>query len=157
LLNKSEQKNIKIVLDTNIWISFLIGKKLSSLVTAIAESAVEIFLSDKLLNEITKVLKYPRLEHRVSEAKLHKLFKIFKNEIKKIQPACSISDCRDAKDNFLLELAVSANADYLVTGDSDLLVLNPYRGIKIIKAHELERILIQPSDNKKMESENTHN
>jgi hypothetical protein len=66
---------------------------------------------------------------------------LFKNEIKTIEPDCTVDDCRDAKDNFILELAVSAKADYVVTGDPDLLVLNPYRGIKIIEAREMERVL----------------
>lgn len=44
----------------------------------------------------------------------------------------AITICRDPKDNKLLELAVSGNANFLVTGDKDLLVLNPFRGIEII-------------------------
>lgn len=49
-----------------------------------------------------------------------------------IEPELRISVCRDPKDNKFLELAVAANADCIVTGDKDLLVLNPFRGIKII-------------------------
>ncbi len=41
-------------------------------------------------------------------------------------------DCRDKKDNFLLDLSVSGHADYLVTGDDDLLTLNPFYGIQIV-------------------------
>lgn len=44
--------------------------------------------------------------------------------------------CRDPKDDKLLELAVSGNADFLVTGDKDLLVLNPFRGVEIITPRE---------------------
>ncbi len=43
-----------------------------------------------------------------------------------------INVCRDPKDDKLLELATSGNADFLVTGDKDLLVLNPFRGVEII-------------------------
>ncbi len=45
-----------------------------------------------------------------------------------------ITDCRDPKDNKFLELAVSANASCIITGDNDLLVLHPYRNISIINA-----------------------
>ncbi len=45
-----------------------------------------------------------------------------------------ITDCRDPKDNKFLELAVSANASCIVTGDKDLLVLNPFRGIPILNS-----------------------
>lgn len=44
----------------------------------------------------------------------------------------TIAVCRDPKDDKLLELAVGGNADFLVTGDKDLLILNPFRGVEII-------------------------
>lgn len=43
-----------------------------------------------------------------------------------------IKECRDEKDNKFLELAISGNADFIITGDNDLLVLNPFRTIQII-------------------------
>ena len=50
-------------------------------------------------------------------------------------------DCRDPKDNFLLDLCVSGNADYLITGDDDLLALNPFRGVEIINYRNFREIL----------------
>ncbi len=51
-----------------------------------------------------------------------------------------VTDCRDAKDNMILALALSGNADLIVTGDEDLLCLHPWRGIAIMKpAAYLER------------------
>ena len=44
----------------------------------------------------------------------------------------TVTDCRDAKDNIFLELALSGHADVIVTGDDDLLCLNPWRGIAIL-------------------------
>ena len=49
-----------------------------------------------------------------------------------IDTKIKIAECRDPKDNKFLELAVAGNADCVITGDKDLLVLNPFRGIKII-------------------------
>jgi len=49
-----------------------------------------------------------------------------------IESEVKISECRDPKDNKFLELAVAGDANCIVTGDKDLLVLNPFRGIKII-------------------------
>ncbi len=45
--------------------------------------------------------------------------------------------CRDPKDDKLLDLAVSGNANVLVTGDKDLLVLSPFHGIDIITPRDL--------------------
>ena len=48
----------------------------------------------------------------------------------------TITDCRDAKDNKFPELAVGGNADYIVAGDSDLLILNPFCGIPLLTPRE---------------------
>jgi putative PIN family toxin of toxin-antitoxin system len=54
----------------------------------------------------------------------------------------AIAVCRDPKDNMILELAVSGKADVIVTGDDDLLVLNPFREIAILNPQEfLKRFL----------------
>ena len=44
----------------------------------------------------------------------------------------TVTDCRDPRDNKFLELAVSGRATHIVTGDSDLLVLHPFRGIIVV-------------------------
>ena len=49
-----------------------------------------------------------------------------------IEPKTKITVCRDPKDNKFLELAVAGKANCIVTGDKDLLVLHPFRGINII-------------------------
>jgi putative PIN family toxin of toxin-antitoxin system len=57
-------------------------------------------------------------------------------ETELIEVTVAITDCRDVKDNKLLELGVSASADYIISGDEDLLVLNPFRGIPILTPRE---------------------
>lgn len=49
-------------------------------------------------------------------------------------PVESIVDCQDPKDNKFLELAVASNASCIITGDKDLLILHPFRGIPILNA-----------------------
>ncbi len=53
---------------------------------------------------------------------------------KLFKPDLIIMDCRDPKDNKFLEVAISANASCLITGDKDLLILHPFRGIPILNA-----------------------
>jgi predicted nucleic acid-binding protein len=50
-----------------------------------------------------------------------------------IDPAEKVEDCRDAKDNRYLELALAARAAVIVSGDEDLLVLNPWRGVRVLR------------------------
>jgi predicted nucleic acid-binding protein len=45
----------------------------------------------------------------------------------------AVHDCRDVRDNHILEVAVNGQAQVIVTGDEDLLVLNPFRGITILR------------------------
>ena len=139
----SEQNAIKIVVDTSVWISFLIGKRLLSLKNALAKSKIEIYFSQELYSEIIKVLNYPRLSKIIPENKFSEIMATLGEKIRYIKPDCIINDCRDPKDNFILELAVSAKADYLISSDADLLVLNPYRNIKILKPSDFESILAQ--------------
>ena len=49
---------------------------------------------------------------------------------------CRIRECQDPKDDKFLELAVSGQATHLISGDADLLILNPFRGIQILTPHE---------------------
>ena len=55
-------------------------------------------------------------------------------KLRVFSPTEIINDCRDPKDNKILELAVAANASSIITGDKDLLVLHPFRGIPILNA-----------------------
>jgi uncharacterized protein len=60
-------------------------------------------------------------------------------EVHEISPKNAI--CRDPKDNFLLALKACSNTDYLVTGDKDLLQLNPFKTAQIVTPAEFEEIL----------------
>ena len=51
-------------------------------------------------------------------------------------PVERVVDCRDAKDNKYLELALAAGADIIVSSDEDLLVLHPWRGVRILRPVE---------------------
>ena len=137
----SEQNAIKIVVDTNLWISFCIGTKLTFLADAIIAKKVIICFSDELYSEIFSVIKRPKIQAKIKEGRIKDLHNILEHRINYINPQDHISVCRDPKDNFLLELAVSAGADYLVTGDIDLLVLDPYQNLRIVKASEFETII----------------
>jgi predicted nucleic acid-binding protein len=49
-----------------------------------------------------------------------------------IEPTVRVNDCRDAKDNKYLELALAAGAAVIVSSDNDLLALSPWRGVRIV-------------------------
>jgi hypothetical protein len=121
----------------------LVGRNLATLQKMLVNGNIRLIFSEELFEEIIKVLEYPRIQKIIPAIKFYELISLLGEKIKIIKPDCAIKDCRDEKDNFLLELAVSANADYLITGDKDLLVLNPYHNIKIVTALEFEKRLAE--------------
>jgi putative PIN family toxin of toxin-antitoxin system len=60
-----------------------------------------------------------------------------------VYPADQITQnlCRDRDDHIILECAIEAKSDYIVTGDEDLLILNPYQGIQIINSSSFLEVL----------------
>jgi putative PIN family toxin of toxin-antitoxin system len=126
------KNNIRVVIDTNIWIGFLIGKTLSGLSEAISNDNIRIIFSKELFDELFEVLQRPKFNKYFSQENIKELISLLHSKTERIEITEHFKDCRDLKDNFILDLCVSGNADYLVTGDDDLLALNPFRGTKIV-------------------------
>lgn len=88
--------------------------------------------SEELFAELIEVLQRPKFKKYFPETAIEKLIIILYDRVEWIEITHHLDDCRDIKDNFLLDLSVSEHADYLVTGDDDLLTLNPFYGIQIV-------------------------
>ncbi len=134
---------MKVVIDTNDFISALIGKKhREKLTTILSTSSIELFADQNLLTEIAEVARREKFRKYVSLAEVDFFLDVLNNRLIVINPSTVVTDSPDPDDNFLLSLAVDANADYLVTGDKGhLLALNPYRGVQIIRLQTLLDIL----------------
>ncbi len=132
---------MKAVIDTNIWISFLIGKLLAGLDDYILDGLLEVIISDEQLDEITTVLRRPKFRKHFTTDDIKEFLSLLYKSAQVVAVHHTIKDCRDEKDNFLLETAIRGKADYIVTGDKDLLILNPYRGKEIIGFREFENII----------------
>jgi len=135
---------VKAVIDTNIWISFLIGKLLAGLDDYILDGLLEVVISDEQMEEITTVLRRPKFSKHFSVDDIEEFLSLLYKTARIVEVRHTIKDCRDEKDNFILETAIRGKVDYIVTGDKDLLVLNPYRGKKIIGFKEFESIIKGP-------------
>lgn len=132
-------KSVKVIFDTNVWISFLIGKRLKKLKEYILNNQITIITTEQLLTEITMVTNRPKLKKyfpQESVVELIELLNIIATKIK-IKPTHFIN--RDPKDNFLLDLIDYSKADYLITGDKDLLEHNPFKTAQIITPMEFEQ------------------
>jgi uncharacterized protein len=125
-------KPFKVIIDTNLWISFLIGKQLASLKLLLVEGTIQPVFSQQLLDEIMLVSQRPKLQKYFSSEKVTDLMVFLKEIGLFIEIKSSVSLCRDPKDNYLLGLAQDSQADYLITGDRDLLILESFEGTAIL-------------------------
>jgi uncharacterized protein len=98
----------------------------------LAFSIGTVLVSDSILVEIDDVLRRPKFERYVSEEERLQFLAKFVGDAMIIEVREVVTDCRDSKDNKFLELAVSGGAKCIVSGDADLLVLDPFRGISIV-------------------------
>jgi putative PIN family toxin of toxin-antitoxin system len=136
-----ESNALRVVIDTNIWISFLIGKAITGLNQAIINDRLIILFSDDLFSELIEVLNRPKFKKYFSESTIQNLIALLNEKVELIETSLHFDDCRDKKDNLLLDLAVSGNANYLVTGDSDLLILNPFENVEIVSYQYFQNIV----------------
>ena len=125
-------KSKKIILDTNLWISFLISKKFNSIDKLIENKRITLIFSDELISEFVEVVNRPKFEKYFSKNDIEKILDYFDQYGKLIKVKSDIRICRDEKDNFLLNLSIDSKADYLITGDNDLLVLEKIERTKIM-------------------------
>lgn len=129
-------KELKVVIDTNILVSILKGSRgLSSIYTAFKLGRFKLVISTGVLEELAAVLYRPRLQ--IDPTDIKELFRLIKMKAIRVKLGTQfIRACRDLKDNFILELAIESKADFIVTGDKDLLTLKSFRGIPIVKPRE---------------------
>jgi len=85
-----------------------------------------------LLEEIDIVIRRPKLKKYFSESNWYLLIELFKTYGTQLDVVSNLAICRDPKDNFLLNLAIDGKADFLITGDNDLLVLKKIESTRIV-------------------------
>jgi putative PIN family toxin of toxin-antitoxin system len=130
----------RVIFDSNIWISFAIGKRLSEMKVTLTHPNVKVFVCQKLLREISETIQKPKLIKYISPERRQMLLELMTAcHCVEIEEQIFIS--RDPKDNFLLDLAAKINADYLITGDKDLLVLKKYQHTNIVSFNSFMAIL----------------
>jgi putative PIN family toxin of toxin-antitoxin system len=113
----------KVVLDTNLWISFLITKDYSKLDKLLFTNKCSLVFSDELLMEFVTVANRPKFKKYFTKVDVETIIETIEKYATFVKVTSEVTLCRDSKDNFLLSLALDGKADYLVTGDADLLAL----------------------------------
>ncbi|HEV2103612.1 MAG TPA: putative toxin-antitoxin system toxin component, PIN family [Candidatus Acidoferrum sp.] len=124
--------------DTNVLVSALLlpnSKPRQALDLAMKQG--KLLLSFTALAELCEVLSRKRFRRYVDEEDIRTFVAALTREAEWVDVDMQITACRDPKDDKFLELAVSGKATHVVSGDSDLLALNPFQGIIIVTPHAL--------------------
>ena len=126
----------RVIIDTNLWISFLITKDYSKLDKILSDKLAMLLYSQELIDEFIEVAQRPRFKRYCNSEDLQALLLAMSERATFIDVSSTVDVCRDAKDNFLLALAKDGKASHLLTGDKDLLVLKNFGKTKIITISE---------------------
>jgi putative PIN family toxin of toxin-antitoxin system len=127
-----KNKATRIVIDTNLWISFLISRHIQKIDHLLFDNRINVLFSIELLEEIKATVGKPKLRRYFAEDAIEELLFSMENYIELVLVSSQTDICRDKKDNFLLSLCKDGNADYLLTGDNDLLDLKTFGKTKIV-------------------------
>jgi putative PIN family toxin of toxin-antitoxin system len=130
------QKVSRIIIDTNLWISFLITKDYSKLDDILFSKQSILIFSQELLDEFLEVAGRPKFRRFFTTSDIEELLETIDEFADFVIVNTKINICRDEKDNFLLSLSVDGNADFLLTGDKDLLTLTNFGNTSIITITE---------------------
>ena len=134
---------MNVILDTNIWVSFLFGKQLHTVADLFSNQNIRVYVSRELIAELACVLARPKIRQHISDQSIEAMWSLMREQGLPIEDYPSEDTMvRDAKDAYLLDMAKAIPADYIVTGDKDLLVLGKYNQTTILTYNDFRLLLL---------------
>jgi len=127
----------RIVADTNCLISRLLLP--GSVPNKVVRRAVDqglLLVSEATINELADVLARRKFDRYINLEDRQQFLRLLGRVAEFVPSVYTVRECRDLKDDKFLEVALSGKADLILTGDADLLTLNPWRGIAILSPAE---------------------
>jgi uncharacterized protein len=136
-----------VVLDTNIWVSAIIWGGIPDEIISLQEQRkIEIASSRKLLSELENTFNKKKIQTKLEALQLTTYSAIsLVYESVNIYPIeeLVVPELRDPDDTVVLATAIAANAEVIITGDRDLLILQEYQNMPILTATDfLERYFV---------------
>lgn len=133
---KKDNRHVRVVIDTNLCISLLIGKQVERLLQIFDLPQYELVISDDLIDEILRVTARPKFAKYFNADDVQSFILFFQDNAVCFKLEKIPQRCRDPKDDFLLELAVVSDADILLSGDADLTDMKQIGGCQIMTVKE---------------------
>lgn len=123
----------RVVTDTNVLVSgVLAAKSVPGRAMHKAIDTAQLLISDATFEELIEVLLRPKFDPYITSDERQTFFSLIDRVAEKVAVDTVVRACRDPKDDKFLELAVSGNANLIVSGDKDLLGLHPFQGKSIV-------------------------
>lgn len=123
----------RFVFDTNMLVSvLLVGNSAPSKVFAHAETCGVLLASAPTIDEFNRVLRRRKFDRYLSRETRFEFFRRYCAAVEMVAIKKEVKICRDPEDDKFLEVALNGQAQYLLTGDADLLALHSYRSVRII-------------------------
>ena len=127
----------RIVADTNLLVSrLLLPQSVPARAVRKAVDEGQLLVSDATLEELADVLSRSKFGPYISLEDRQEFIRVLNRVAERVIITAPIRACRDPKDDKFLEIALNGEADVIVTGDRDLLVLHPFRGVDILSPRE---------------------
>lgn len=136
---------IRVIVDTNLWISSLIGRQLTTLRELLSVPRIELVVTEQLKEEVITVAKRPKFARYFTSEDVASLEKWMTENMIDVPLGEIPARCRDPKDDYLLELAIQSKAIYLVSGDSDLLDIGVIGECRIMTVHQFMQEMLNLS------------
>ena len=133
---------MKVIIDCNVWISFLLGFQKDFMYGVLKNEHIDVYVCPQLLQEIRVVANRPKIRTRIADEDIELLFRL-------INAYCinadivlqSIVPIRDTKDLYLLSFSETIEADYIISGDKDLLDLEEHGTYHIVSPSQFRMII----------------
>ena len=132
----------RVVVDTNVLISrLLISNSVAGRAVRHVVEYGQLLVSDATLTELAEVLSRDKFNRYVELADRQAFFQQLARVVERVPITYIVHASRDPKDDMFLELAVNGKADFIISGDQDLLVLSPFRQIPIVTPAEYIEVI----------------
>ncbi len=141
---------MRFILDTNVWISYLLARDETSTIWQLVNVCIDpvhtLIMPPEIIHELhTSITKYPDLGKRITHEQIDALVQEINDVV--VHPDSLQTELtnygRDPKDDYLIAYGLIYQAEYLVTGDKDLLVLGTVEQLQIVQPVDMRSILEQ--------------
>jgi uncharacterized protein len=131
---------MRVVLDTNVWLSGLLwGGVPDQILQLVEQGEVTAIGSEEILDELLRTLQRPKLQKRLNQLAINADAVMLAVRqvmtIIRIEPL-DVPELRDPKDVIIIASAVAGDAELIITGDQDLLILQEWAGIRILSPRD---------------------